>query len=177
MNVFERWKPIPGFDSYQISDQGRIYNTRANITMSLNTTLQGDLKVSLWESGERTTRSVRVLVAEMFVPNPNPNDSEYGEAFDTVIVLDGNKNNVSFRNLAWRPTWFAYMYAVQFNKPYSDTYYKHPVENKNTGAVYRSIFECATREGLILEHVFDSVSRSNGCPVFPHNHVYSWVNV
>lgn len=175
MPNIEEWKPIEEFPDYRISSDGRVYNQRTDTTMSLNRTLQGDLKVSMTHDGYRGTRSVRVLVAEAFVHNPHPTEDEFSAAYNTVIVLDGNKDHVWASNLAWRPAWFAIKYAMQFDGQYDKRFYTKFVRNNNTGQEYRNLFVCAMREGLLIEDVFHSILV--GAHVFPSNCTYSWHSV
>lgn len=171
-DVVENWKPIDGYEEYQISDIGNVYNTRTNSLMAMSKTQQGDLKVTMSKEGKRVTRSIRVLVAEAFVYNPSPVYDNFTAAFDTVIVLNGNKNQINSDNLAWRPAWFAQLYAMQFHKKLSETYYTFPVMNVNTNIIYGSIIECGIREGLLFDDIHTSII--SGAMVFPSNSIYTW---
>lgn len=171
----EIWKPIDGFEDYMISDEGRVYNNRAGIVMALSRTMQGDLKVTLVSKGERVTRSIRVLVAEAFIDNPHPVMDDNFMAFDTVIVLDGNKDHIWHTNLAWRPYWFAYEYHQQFHKNHPDEYWTRQVYNVNLNRVYNSMFECATHEGLLLDDLHKAILTES--PAFPSNNLYIWYKV
>ena len=168
----ENWEPIPDFPDYLVSDRGQIHNSRTERMMALNKTVQGDLKVTLSQEGYRETRSVRVLVAEAFVPKPFSMISFHKSAIpDTVIVLDGDQGNVSAYNLAWRPRWFANQYARQFKmRNYPDDYYNRPVQNLNTRDVYTNVIEAAQREGLLYHDVFRSAS--TGGTIYPGDLVF-----
>lgn len=170
----ENWEPIPDHPDYLVSDRGQIYNRRMEKLMSLNTTLQGDLKVTLSDGGERVTRSVRVLVATAFVEKPYYMTTFHKSAIpDTVIVLDGNQENVRAYNLAWRPRWFANQYARQFKVDiYPPEYYDRPVTNVGTGAIYRSIVEAAQTEGLLYHDVHRSASSHK--PIYPDDKVFAF---
>jgi hypothetical protein len=152
----EVWHPIENYENYSISNYGSVYNRKAEKFMALSRTLQGDLKVTLVnQEGYRVTRSIRVLVAEAFVPLPFDEGDERNVYCNTVIVLDGNKTHVSANNLAWRPRWFAQMYARQMTNEYPDVYFNKTV-NAQTDVVYPSIIEAGLSEGLLFSDVLRS---------------------
>lgn len=165
-----QWAIIPGYPNYMINAYGEVYNKRYDKIMAISKTLQGDLKVTLNNDGYRITRSIRALVAELFVDKPIMNDFEDRVVFDTVIVLDNNKNNVYASNLAWRPSWFAQKYARQFSSEYPEQYYRKRVININTGEIYSSILHAGIKEGLLFEDVWRSTSTRD--VIFPTGHMY-----
>lgn len=172
------WTEIEGFPNYLISDNGEVYNKRTDSLMARSKTLQGDLKVTMVNGGIRITKSVRVLVAEAYVEKPHSLESElnrddYESLFNTVIVLDNNKNNVSSYNLAWRPAWFAQKYSRQFQVYYPNYFYSKRVVNATTGELYTSVIQTATKEGLLFEDVIRSTN--SGVKIFPTGCVYVFV--
>lgn len=87
----EKWKPISGFPSYQVSSHGRIKSGRRILKPA---TTAGYLHVSLSKGGKSTTARVHVIVCATF----------WGEApFDGAIVAhnDGNRKNCRADNLRW----------------------------------------------------------------------------
>jgi hypothetical protein len=168
----ENWEPIPDHPDYLISDRGQVYNRRMERLMSLNKTMQGDLKVTLSDGGERSTRSVRVLVAEAFVEKPYYMTTFHKSAIpDTVIVLDGNQEHVSAYNLAWRPRWFANQYARQFKVDiYPPEYYDRAVQNIATGAIYSSVIRAAQTEGLLYHDVYRSACSRKA--IYPDDKIF-----
>ena len=167
----ETWKPIPDFPEYWVSDYGRVYNTKTERLMAESRTLQGDSKVTLSSNGERVTRSVRVLVAEAFVPKPPSAPGFHKSAIpDTVIMLDNDQTNVTSYNLAWRPRWFAHKYARQFKQDIPGEYLNIPVMNLATRHRYSCIVEAAIKEGLLFNDVFKSATA--GIEVYPTSNHY-----
>lgn len=157
-----------------ISNLGNVYNTATNQLMAMSSTIQGDYKVTLVNSDKRVTRSVRVLVAEAFVPKPYIDggaESQY--LCDTVIVKDGVKHHVSADNLAWRPHWFAHKYARQFQSVYPDHFYNRKVRNIDKDVVYSSVLECGTKEGLLFDDIVRSCAAGDW--VYPTGHCYEYV--
>ena len=72
----EIWKPVAGFDGYEVSNLGRGY-----------------LCVNLWRNGNSRKCKVQRLVAEAFVPNP--------ESKPEVNRINGNKADNRVENPEW----------------------------------------------------------------------------
>lgn len=87
----EVWKPVIGFESYQISNLGRL--KRGN--HFLNGTLDKDGYRDMFLCEKRKQHHVRLhrLVAQAFVPNP--------KGLDTVDHIDSDKTNNCADNLQW----------------------------------------------------------------------------
>lgn len=65
----EQWKPIKGFERYEVSSFGKVKNAKRNVVLkSWNSA--GYEMLELWKDGERTRFLVHRLVAEAFIPNP-----------------------------------------------------------------------------------------------------------
>lgn len=101
--VFERWKKIPGFDSYKVSSLGRVKRVkqdkngnRAFVGKILKPQQAGDyLKHSLVDSsGTKKQVAVHVLVARAFL-GPRPSRKE-------VNHKDTCKRNNKISNLEYR---------------------------------------------------------------------------
>lgn len=101
----EQWKPVTGFEIYEISDHG---NIRSIDRMSRNrlgsffvkgTVLRqqhnnrGYRYVRLWKDGLQIKKYIHRLVAEAFVPNPNN--------LPQVNHLDNDPDNNMANNLEW----------------------------------------------------------------------------
>lgn len=162
--MLENWAKIPEFPNYSVSDLGRIRNEDYGRIIKISKTKQGGAKVGLVLGGKQHTRSVKVLVAEAFVDG-------YTERFNTPINLDGNQHNNVASNLLWRPRWFAWKYHHQFEE--ADRYFKMgPVINRKTGIIYKTIFDAATKNGLLFYDVLSSAINQD--PVFPTWEYFDW---
>jgi len=88
------WRSIPGFLSYLVSDDGRVWShlTSKELRQTLNA--HGYFCVSLRRNGETKCVKVHRLVAMAFLPPPpHPRlDAAHN---------DGNSKNNHFRNLRW----------------------------------------------------------------------------
>lgn len=159
--IQERWEVIPEFPSYQVSSFGRIYNTNQEIFMRISRTPFGHNKISLVSerTGQRSDRSVAKLVAEAFV-------EPYSSQCDSVIMLDGNRDNLHSDNLMWRPRWFAWQYARQLKKDHPIYFRNLAVRNVTTGQIYNNIIAAGMAEGLIFADIWKSTY--TGDSLFPH---------
>jgi hypothetical protein len=100
------WKPIPGFENYEASDEGRVRCTgyvmyRANGRIypipphepHVAPDRDGYLRVRLMVKGHRVRKIVHRLVAMTHIPNPGD--------LPQINHIDGNKQNNSIANLEW----------------------------------------------------------------------------
>lgn len=86
-------KPIPGFENYLISKDGKVYSTITNKFFNPSKTKDGYLKVALRGNGKSYYFRVHKLVAMTYLENPN-NLSE-------INHKDFNRTNNNVDNLEW----------------------------------------------------------------------------
>lgn len=89
----ERWKKISGFESYEVSDLGRIRNAEKLNILKPHKQNRGYFRVQLSHGGKRIAKLVHRLVALEFV-----GPCEKGKQ---CAHLDGNRTNNRADNLAW----------------------------------------------------------------------------
>lgn len=90
---YEIHRDIPGYEDYQITSWGRVYNKRTQKYMSFEENEKGYLQVRMVKDGKRKKFKVHRLVAGEFIPNPLDKPQ--------VNHKDGNKKNNSISNLEW----------------------------------------------------------------------------
>lgn len=163
--IDEIWKTIPAFQNYQVSNLGRIFNTRNNVMMKVSETTFGHLKITLKAqySHRRYTRGVATLVAEAFVEPPNV-------LCDQVVILDGDLWNVAAHNLVWRPRWLAWKYTHQMKNEQPLHYQNLPIRNIETGKEYDSIIQVGIEEGLLFDDIWKSTY--TGLKLFPDGFMF-----
>lgn len=145
----EHWKPIEYFPGYSVSDYGRIRTDKTGRILVQSENQFGLLQVGMMRDGEQKHRSVPLLVAKAFIPQPTG-------PFDTPINLDGDRHNNHVDNLVWRPRWFAIRYNRQFRYPYENSILA-PVVELRTREVSENSFECAKRYGLLEQDLVLSI--------------------
>jgi hypothetical protein len=145
----ENWKSIPLFLDYSVSDHGRIRSDKSERILALNVTQYGLLQVGMMRDGLQRHRSVPLLVAKAFIPEP-------GGPFDTPINMDGDRYNNHMDNLAWRPRWFAIKYNQQFKYPYPNPILE-PVVDLKSGEVSANSLSAAKRYGLLEQDLVLSI--------------------
>ena len=103
------WKPVPGFDSHLVSDEGEIKSVKTGKVLRQHLTHNGYHAITLSKPGHkpryRRTLRVHCVVLEAFV-GPRP---------DGMVArhLDDNKDNNSLVNLAWGTNHENYMDQVR----------------------------------------------------------------
>lgn len=88
--VGERWGKTVG--GYEVSDRGRVRDSQGGLVRLYRTKKYSDVRLSI--GGNYRVYKVHRLVAEVFVPNPNPGRYKY------VMMLDRRKGSV-VGNLRW----------------------------------------------------------------------------
>lgn len=87
----ETWKPIPDWDGYEVSDQGRV--RRGQRIKAQRTNPAGHLQVRLWKGNRETVTGVHRLMLLAFV-GPCPEGME-------ACHYDDDKTNNTLDNLRW----------------------------------------------------------------------------
>lgn len=152
-----RWEELEEFPDYAVSDEGEIANMRSGIPRKMSINQQGIVKISLYKDRkELHTRSLAVLVAEMFVEGQS-------DLFNTPIHLDGERRNCAASNLMWRPRWF----AIRYHRQFYDTAFHNAnfgFMDIDSGEHYSSIKEACMRHGLHHHDVHRSLSQATYVP-------------
>jgi hypothetical protein len=147
--VSEVWEPIPNFEDYSISSEGRVRSEKSGRILCVNQNQYGLVYVGLMQDGIQKHRSVPLLVAKAFIENRFP-------AFDTPINLNGDRFDNRIENLVWRPRWFAIKYNKQFREDYVHRIFS-PVVETESGDISENSWECAIRYGLLEEDLVLSI--------------------
>jgi hypothetical protein len=103
----EEWIDIPHFENYALSNTGLVRRNFDGRLLARVRNKQGVLFVGLSKNSRQYSRAIAHLVADLFLP---PSDHPW---WDTPVHLDGDRTNCSYKNLVWRPRWFAIQYHQQ----------------------------------------------------------------
>jgi hypothetical protein len=128
--------------------------------MTLSPTQNGELTVGLVREGQQHRYSVKCLVAREFVEGES-------DIFNTPVLLDGDKNNLYYENIVWRPRWFAWKYSRQFTNP--EPWYKFGPILELDGDIYESYIVASIQNGILCEGIRESIYTYYRKPVFPTN--------
>lgn len=158
--MLEEWAQIDNAPGYLISTFGVVCNTRNGEVVAQSLTQQGDLKVNMFYNNRRHTRSVRSLMANAFL-------IPYNRHCNTVIVLDGDQNNMRLDNLTLRPRWFAWQYSAQLKREWPHWYHDLPLQDQETGSCFANIIEAGITEGLLFSDIWRSYQ--DHVKIFPLN--------
>lgn len=153
------WKTIEEFPNYEVSEEGEVRNAITGRRCRASQNQFDVMYVGFSHEGVTTKRSLPLIVAKAFLPEPtNPN-------FDTPINVDGDRRNNHVENLMWRPRWFAVKYHRQFKEGHQPRGYWHPIVEEESGDKFNDSMHAAVTFGLLSEEVMYSVI--NGTYVFP----------
>lgn len=129
----EEWRTISGFPKYEISNKGRVRNSKTGRIIKTSIDKRGYEYVSLCGSRIKHTRRIHRLVAEAF-------SDDIDDSLD-VIHQDGNRRNNGINNLVTKSR----------SKKMQDVYRngKRQIHRMKkimcieTGEIFDSITECA----------------------------------
>ena len=96
----EQWKPVPEFEMYEVSDQGRIRRWKVikKEWKEVKTTSYSNAPYKMFtvsKDGSPTKLYLHRILGTLFVPNDNPKE------FIDVCFKDGNIANTIASNLYW----------------------------------------------------------------------------
>lgn len=153
------WAIISEFPDYSVSDTGQVRNDETGRVLALTRNQHGIIQVGLMRDNRQHKRSVTLLVARAFLPEPTP------ETFDTPINLDGDRSNNSVDNLMWRPRWFAVRYHKQFNSDRRG--FNQPIQDLHSGEIFKTSWDAATKYGLLdREIMIATINRTYVWPTY-----------
>lgn len=129
----ETWTEVKDVENYEVSDEGRVRNSKTGQILSHSIDEQGDNIVYLYDGNNKYKRKVHCLVAESYL------DGDVKHSYITHV--DGNKRNVKASNLRLR------------NKKSGKK-----VKVLETSMVYDSISECSRDMGISASTISKSLN-------------------
>ena len=123
LNTDEVWKPIEGYESYQVSNLGRVKNSRGWL-MKPSVNQKGYLLIHFSSNNKSKFIQLHRLVASAFLPNPENlpqvNHKDEDKTNNTVFInldgtVDGAKSNLEWCDNAYNVRYSQAKKIKQFN--------------------------------------------------------------
>lgn len=144
MFTAEIWKKAVGYETFEVSNLGRVKNTRLGIIKAQRKTHNGYLIVTLKGNGVKHTEYVHRLVAKAFIDNP--------KQFPSVNHIDENKENNCVNNLEWCSILYNNCFAGRAKRVGDHHKQNHSkckqVKNLDTNEIYVSVREAGRQTGI-----------------------------
>lgn len=141
----EEWKPIVGWEMYEISSEGNVRNVKTGRVIKPVICSSNYYQIQLHNKTKLGNFLRHRLVAEAFIPNPN--------GLPCVNHKDENKLNNCVDNLEWCDYKYNNNYGT-VKKRLRDTICKikrcKPVKCLETGEIFSSIAEAARQNNISL---------------------------
>jgi hypothetical protein len=150
----EEWKTIPDFPNYEITEKGKIRHKEKKKIRKASPSKRGYPVVSLRKDGKEYLRTIHILVARTFIPNP--------ENKPEVNHKDGNKWNYNINNLEWVTSKENIYHARRMGLHKSDGQKKVAQFDKNgmLRCVFSSATEASKKTGIARCNI-SAVAREN----------------
>jgi hypothetical protein len=162
----EIWAEIDDFPGYSVSSLGNVVNNQSGHVLTRSVNQNQVLYVGLARDRQKCQRSVAVLVANAFLPEPKESH------FDTPTHLDGDRMNCYADNLVWRPRWFAIRFhRERLDPPFPN--WRQAIRVVETGEVFPTPEECARKYGLLAKDIHLAIMNEDF--VFPTWFEFEWV--
>ena len=115
----ETWKKIEGFESYEVSDWGRVRRGE-RVLKARDGATGGYLCVNLSKGGITCNKRIHRLVGIAFIPNPDNKP--------TINHIDRDKTNNRLENLEWATHSEQHIHSP---KPVGKSGHRHILQTKN----------------------------------------------
>lgn len=149
----DAWVPLIHFQGHEINRAGEIRNVHSGNILKTSVNQAGVRYVAIRNTtlGKYQNVAVGQLVAEAFC-GPSTPDAE------TVLYLDGNRDNNSAINVMWSPRWHAMAFHDEIKK--DDRRDRGPQIVDENGRVYKNVMDAARHTGC-LPSAIDHAVRYN----------------
>lgn len=130
----EYWDEHDDFPGYEISDQGRVRNSKTGRILKISDNGSNSMIVNLQRYGRAHVQQVRWLVAQIFLGTPDNLDS-------IPQHKNGDYTDCRAENLEWMSRSDVHWRLYQKSQGMDPD--NRPIEILNTGQIFPNIFECA----------------------------------
>jgi hypothetical protein len=166
----EEWKTIRDYPAYEVSNMGFVRRIGSNRVLQPKKAKGNSWFVKLSIDGDQVSKTIKILVAEAFVPKPQ---HYQGELFDTPVQRVMNTDDLRAEKIVWRPRWFAVKFRRDLRPSAHPYYFDVPVRNINTGKRHASILTASLEDCVLMEDVYRSCLEERR--VFPEWHRYEFI--
>lgn len=166
----EEWFELHEYQGHEMNQRGEIRNKRNKKKLAATSKNQNGARfvtIRNTVEGRMQNKALGVLVAETFCPGKGE-ITLWGGVNDTVVFLDGDRDNVSPTNLMWAPRWYAITYHEQVGNPIWNEK-KRIVENN--GPIYRSYAHAAQHTGLLPNAIAHAVRYNDNLSADTHENL------
>lgn len=162
------WTQLEQFEGHEINTRGEVRTIKSGHILHSSTNQTGVRYVGMRNTteGKYQNRALSTLVAETFVPG---RDHEH----DTVLHLDGNKDNVEAGNLLWTTRWHAIAYHQEILLP-RFTQTKRIIDGN--GRRYRSVAHAAMASSALPSQIEYAIRYNDTLAVDEHFNFVHRVN-
>jgi len=102
-NQVEEWRPIKGFDNYEVSNFGRVRSPKRLYRIVAGSYSKGYNRISLWKDGKMSSYFVHRLVLEAFIGLPtkennichHKDEDKFNNRLDNLKWSNGSKNRLA----------------------------------------------------------------------------------
>jgi len=148
------WREIEDFPLYELSNKGRIRNTKSGRILHTYSDRKGYQIVTLSDHGTQKTVNVGKLVGKAFV------DRDYDDL--DITYLDGDRSNVEADNIAWWKRRDVHRRSYRL-RGRTQIHRMKPIRCIETGEVFQSITEASEMLGISRGSISRVVNSRSRC--------------
>lgn len=163
------WTDIPDFPNYEIMQNGLVRNKTSGIIKHPSMGHRGYPVHSLRKDGRMYLRTVHILLARAFIPNP--------ENKPEVNHIDGDKTNYDLSNLEWCTRWENDNHARRtgLHKSDGDKEVAQYTRDGRLIAIYKSASSASRATGVGRSNICNVANRRAKCKT-AKGYVWRWTN-
>lgn len=162
----EYWRPIPGYEEYEVSNLGRVRSLKfGKIRILKPSKTRGYLHVTLFKDGIRKIFKVHRLVAMAFIPNPNnfPQINHRNE-----ITTDNCVENIEWCDASYNCSYGSRIDRIK--KKQEKTVYQYSIDGILI-KIWRSANEIQRSTGMSQSFITDTC---NGKHKLAYGYIWSY---
>lgn len=146
MSRSNSWVVLPDHQGHEVNAEGQIRNVKSGKLLDTSVNQHGIWYASIKNTTTRSyeNKSVAKLVASAFCEGQSPSNN-------TVLHLDGDRNNRRASNLMWSTRWHAMAYHDEINRADHDL--RRRVQLFESGRIFRNVVDAAKQTGCLPSQI------------------------